>query len=121
MVIVLINGFLGFLQENKAEKSLQALKNLSAPQVTVLRDGEWQKINSKEVVPGDIIKFASGDRIGADMRIIAANNLEIEESALTGESIPAPKFTEPIAETNPPLEVWRTWHLRERWLLAEMG
>lgn len=103
MVIVLINGFLGFLQENKAEKSLQALKNLSAPQVTVLREGEWQKINSKEVVPGDIIRFASGDRIGADMRIIVANNLEIEESALTGESIPAPKFTEPIVETNPPL------------------
>lgn len=103
MVIVLINGFLGFIQENKAEKSLQALKNLSAPQVTVLRDGEWQKINSKEVVPGDILRFASGDRIGADMRIIAANNLEIEESALTGESIPAPKNTEPISEPNPPL------------------
>lgn len=103
MVIVLINGFLGFIQENKAEKSLQALKNLSAPQVTVLRDGDWQKINSKEVVPGDIIRITSGDRVGADMRIVAANNLEIEESALTGESIPAPKFTKPITETNPPL------------------
>ena len=103
MAIVLLNGILGFIQERKAEKSLQALKNLSAPQVTALRDGNWVKINSREVVPGDILKFSSGDRIGADLRIIQANNLEIEESALTGESIPTVKNTEPILEQNPNL------------------
>ncbi|MBS4198899.1 cation-translocating P-type ATPase [Bacillus sp. FJAT-49732] len=103
MAIVLINGFLGFFQERKAEKSLQALKNLSAPQVNVLRDGKWMKINSREVVPGDILKFSSGDRMGADIRIIVANNLEIEESALTGESIPTVKNTNPIEDKSPNL------------------
>lgn len=103
MVIVLINGLLGFIQERKAEKSLQALKNLSAPKVSVLRDGRWSKIDSKEVVPGDILKFSSGDRIGADIRIIISNNLEIEESALTGESIPSQKHSDPILDANPSL------------------
>ncbi len=103
MVIVLINGLLGFIQERKAEKSLQALKDLSAPKVTVLRDGRWMKMDSKDVVPGDILKLTSGDRVGADMRIIVSNDLEIEESALTGESIPAQKHSNPILDENPSL------------------
>ncbi|MBS4203842.1 cation-translocating P-type ATPase [Lederbergia citrea] len=103
MAIVLLNGILGFFQERKAEKSLQALKNLSAPQVTVLRDGRWIKKNSREIVPGDVLKFASGDRMGADVRIITANNLELEESALTGESIPTVKNTHLIKEKTPNL------------------
>lgn len=103
MAIVLLNGILGFVQERRAEKSLQALKNMSAPQVNVLRDGQWMKINSRDVVPGDIIKFSSGDRVGADVRIIKANNLEIEESALTGESIPTVKHVDLIFEENPNL------------------
>jgi P-type Ca2+ transporter type 2C len=96
IAIVLINGILGFFQERKAEKSLQALKELSAPQVQVLRDGTWKKIASKELVVGDIIKFSSGDRIGADVRIIKSTSLEIEESALTGESVPVQKSTDPL-------------------------
>jgi len=103
MVIVLINGFLGFIQERKAEKSLQALKDLSAPKITVLRDGRWMKLDSKDAVPGDILKLSSGDRVGADMRIIVSNDLEIEESALTGESIPAQKHSDPILDENPSL------------------
>src|SRR5690606_19582726 len=91
MAIVLINGFLGFFQERKAEKSLQALKELSAPQVNVYRNGEWVRILSKELVVGDIIKFSSGDRIGADIRLTEVKSLEIEESALTGESVPVTK------------------------------
>lgn len=98
MAIVLVNGFLGFFQERKAEKSLQALKELSAPQVMILRDGEWVKIPSKEMVPGDIVKFTAGDRIGADVRLIEAKSLEIEESALTGESVPVEKNVSPIRE-----------------------
>ncbi len=93
IAIVVINAFLGFFQERKAEKSLDALKELSAPQVIVLRDGSWGKVLSKDIVPGDIIKFSSGDRIGADVRLIEANSLEIEESALTGESVPAQKYS----------------------------
>ncbi|MEC2074643.1 calcium-translocating P-type ATPase, SERCA-type [Metabacillus fastidiosus] len=100
IAIVIINGVLGFFQERKAEKSLDALKELSAPQVIALRDGEWIKIPSKQLVPGDIVKFSSGDRIGADLRIISAKSLEIEESALTGESVPAEKETKPIAGDN---------------------
>ncbi|KHD86191.1 cation-translocating P-type ATPase [Heyndrickxia ginsengihumi] len=103
IAIVLINGFLGFFQERRAEKSLQALKELSAPQVVVRRDGQWMKIPSKEVTVGDVVKFESGDRIGADVRIIEANNLEIEESALTGESIPSPKSSDPLTQEHPSL------------------
>jgi P-type Ca2+ transporter type 2C len=96
IAIVLINGILGFFQERKAEKSLQALKELSAPQVQVLRDGMWNKIPSKELVVGDVIKFSSGDRIGADVRLIHTSSLEIEESALTGESVPVTKHSDPL-------------------------
>ncbi|MCD4837296.1 calcium-translocating P-type ATPase, SERCA-type [Neobacillus sedimentimangrovi] len=101
IAIVIINGFLGFFQEHRAEKSLQALKELSAPQVTVLREGQWMKIPSKEIVLGDIMKFASGDRIGADVRIIESKSLEIEESALTGESVPVAKHTDRLTIPNP--------------------
>lgn len=100
IAIVIINAFLGFFQERKAEKSLQALKELSAPQVMALRDRAWVKIPSKELVVGDVVKFTSGDRISADLRIIHSNSLEIEESALTGESVPVQKRTEPISGTN---------------------
>jgi P-type Ca2+ transporter type 2C len=100
IAIVIINGFLGFFQERKAEKSLDALKELSAPQVMALRDGKWTKISSKEVVPGDVLKFLSGDRIGADVRLIDSKSLEVEESALTGESLPVQKHIDPLSETN---------------------
>jgi Ca2+-transporting ATPase len=101
IAIVITNGFLGFFQERRAEKSLQALKELSAPQVNVLRDGRWIRIPSKEVTIGDILRFSSGDRIGADVRIIESNSLEIEESALTGESLPVAKHAESFLADNP--------------------
>ncbi|MFV8827091.1 cation-translocating P-type ATPase [Alkalihalobacterium sp. APHAB7] len=91
MIIILLNGVLGFVQERKAEKSLTALKELSAPQLVVLRNGEWIKIPSSLAVVGDIVKITSGDRIGADMRLLKVNGLQIEESSLTGESVPVQK------------------------------
>lgn len=91
ILIVLLNGILGFIQERKAEKSLAALKELSAPQMTVLRNGEWTKVLSMDVVVGDVVKVSSGDRVGADIRIIESKGLRIEESALTGESVPVQK------------------------------
>ncbi|KOO40704.1 calcium-translocating P-type ATPase, SERCA-type [Priestia koreensis] len=103
IAIVIINSFLGFFQERRAEKSLSALKELSAPQVMVLREGEWRKVPSRELVLGDVIKFTSGDRIGADVRIIEAKGLEIEESALTGESLPVTKRTDAILGEEVPL------------------
>ncbi|MCY8425707.1 calcium-translocating P-type ATPase, SERCA-type [Bacillus vallismortis] len=96
IAIVLVNGILGFFQERRAEQSLQALKELSTPHVMALREGSWIKIPSKDLVPGDIVKFTSGDRIGADVRIVEAKSLEIEESALTGESIPVVKHADKL-------------------------
>ncbi|WP_243742886.1 cation-translocating P-type ATPase, partial [Bacillus thuringiensis] len=96
VAIVIINGILGFFQERKAEKSLEALKELAAPQVTVMRNGKWVKAPSKALVLGDIIKFSSGDRIGADVRLVEASSLYIEESALTGESVPVQKKVEAL-------------------------
>ncbi|MBB6282104.1 calcium-translocating P-type ATPase, SERCA-type [Geobacillus subterraneus] len=96
VVIVIMNAVLGFIQERRAEKSLAALKQLSAPQAVVLRNGEWLKIQARELVVGDIVKLTSGDRVGADLRLIEANGLEIEESALTGESVPVAKSAAPL-------------------------
>jgi plasma-membrane calcium-translocating P-type ATPase len=98
LFIVLLNGILGFFQEYRAERSLAALKKLSAPTSLVLREGQWQRIPSTELVPGDIIRFSAGDRVGADCRLFEAVDLEIEESALTGESLPAGKRTEPLGK-----------------------
>lgn len=100
VAIVIINGILGFFQERKAEKSLEALKELAAPQVTVLRNGKWIKAPSKGLVLGDVIKFSSGDRIGADIRLIETSSLYIEESALTGESVPVQKKVEALQGSN---------------------
>jgi P-type Ca2+ transporter type 2C len=98
MAIVLINGILGYFQEQKAEKSLAKLKELSAPKASVLRDGVWTSISSRELVPGDLVKIKTGDRISADLRLIQVNGLEIEESVLTGESLPSSKYSDPIAK-----------------------
>lgn len=100
IAIIILNSFLGFFQEIRAEKSLSALKELSQPHVQALRNGEWISLLSKELVPGDVIKFASGDRIGADVRIIESRSLEVEESALTGESVPVPKTVSAIKNNN---------------------
>lgn len=98
MVIVIVNGFIGFFQEQKAEKSLEKLKELSSPIAHVKRDGKWEKVSSKDVVVGDIVRVSSGDRIPADIRITHPYHLETEESALTGESVPVMKNDEPISE-----------------------
>lgn len=100
MTIVLLNGFIGFFQEQKAEKSLEKLKELSAPKIRVLREGEWKTIPSEEAVVGDVVKIVTGDRVPADIRIVQSNGLEIEESTLTGESVPVEKTSSPIVEHN---------------------
>lgn len=103
IAIVIINAVLGFVQEYRAERSLQALKELTAPTAHVIRDGKLEEIPAAEVVPGDIIYFEAGDRIPADLRLFETNGLYIEESALTGESIPVQKTEEtmePIGEVH---------------------
>ncbi|WP_430786047.1 calcium-translocating P-type ATPase, SERCA-type [Virgibacillus flavescens] len=96
MVIVFVNGFIGFFQEQKAEKSLAKLKELSAPFAYVLRDKAWVQLPSKDIVVGDIVQIRSGDRIPADIRVIDSKSMETEESTLTGESLPVPKYSNSI-------------------------
>ncbi|SHI51147.1 calcium-transporting P-type ATPase, PMR1-type [Desulfofundulus thermosubterraneus] len=96
MVIVIINAILGCVQEYRAERSMEALKELTAPEARVIREGMEQKIPAAGLVPGDLVLMEAGDRVPADLRLLQAVNLEIEESALTGESAPVKKKVEPI-------------------------
>ncbi len=91
MLIVVLNAVMGVMQESKAEKALDALKNMSAPHARVIRDGVEKIIEAAELVPGDIIRLEAGDFVPADARLIKSVSLKSEESALTGESVPAEK------------------------------
>ncbi|MEW6033879.1 MAG: cation-translocating P-type ATPase [Chloroflexota bacterium] len=95
-VIVLFAAGLGFIQEYRAERAMQALKKMAAPAASVLRDGKETEIPARELVPGDIILLRTGDRIPADARLIEAINLKTEEAPLTGESVPVEKISEPL-------------------------
>lgn len=103
VLIVVLNAVMGVLQENKAEKSLEALKKLSAPHARVIRDGNVKEINAAQLVPGDIIQLEAGDFIPADARLLSSASLKSEESALTGESVPAEKNANAQVEENAPI------------------
>jgi len=103
LAILVINAVLGFVQEFRAERSLIALKELSAPTAKVIRGGKQYSIATKELVIGDIVLLESGDRIPADIRFLEANNCYVEESALTGESIPVSKHESTLREADLPL------------------
>lgn len=92
LAIVLTNAILGFVQECRAEQSMQALKKLVAPTARVIRNGNLQQVPTRELVPGDILAIEAGDKLAADGRLIDAQNLEIEEATLTGESLPVRKI-----------------------------
>lgn len=100
-LILIANGVFGFIQDYKAEKSIEALKSLSTPNATVIRDGQRKEVDSAEVVPGDIIMLEQGDAVPADARLIEQNNLETNESSLTGESTSASKATAKLEEEAP--------------------
>lgn len=103
LLIVIINAIMGVMQENKAQKALEALKKLSTPHSRVLRGGHEELIISAHLVPGDIIFVEAGDFVPADCRIISCSSLKSDESALTGESLPSEKNTPPIPEDSLPL------------------
>ncbi|PIE77188.1 MAG: ATPase [Clostridiales bacterium] len=103
LAIVLLNGILGFVQENNAEKSMQALKNMQVPAAQVLREGRVQQVLSPEIVIGDIVLLNAGDVVPADGRLIEAAALRIEESQLTGESLPVDKHANVIQSEQLPL------------------
>ena len=99
IIIVLINALLGFVQEYRAEKSLEALQGLAAPHAKVLRDGIRHEVPAEELVPGDIVIIEAGDRIPADLRLGEVRNLSVNEAALTGESEPVIKDTVVVQES----------------------
>lgn len=103
MVIVLFAVILGFVQEYRAERAIDALRQMAAPTATVLRDGQETEIPARDLVPGDVILIHMGDRIAADARLIEVANLQVEEAALTGESLPIEKHTAELAEANVPI------------------
>lgn len=94
LIVVLLNAVLGVYQEAKAEDAINALKEMSSPEASVLRDGEIERIKSTDLVPGDIVLLEAGDIVPADLRFIETNSLKIEEAALTGESVPVEKHAQ---------------------------
>ena len=103
LLIVILNAIMGVYQEGKAEKALDALKNLSAPHARVIRDGGEAVIDAADLVPGDIIKLEAGDFVPADARLIHSTSLKSEESALTGESVPSEKEASAEVAENAPI------------------
>jgi len=103
IAIVILNAVLGVFQESKAEKALESIQALSSPHIMVLRDGEEYEIDVKDLVKGDIVLLEAGDYVPADLRIIEAINLKIDESALTGEAVPVEKNTDVLSNDNVPL------------------
>ncbi len=102
VLIVILNAVMGVYQEGKAEKALDALKNMSAPHARVIRGGEEKIVDASELVPGDIIRLEAGDFVPADARLLHSVSLKSEESALTGESVPSEKeYTAEVAEDAP--------------------
>lgn len=93
---VLINAALGFYQEYKSERSLRALQQFIKPKCRVKRDSSWHTIDTRNLVPGDIIKLGTGDVVPADIRVLSTQNLVVNETVLTGESVPVPKSTDAI-------------------------
>ncbi|MGM9625552.1 MAG: calcium-translocating P-type ATPase, PMCA-type [Eubacteriales bacterium] len=103
ILIVVLNAVMGVMQESKAEKALDALRNLSAPHARVIRDGTESVIDAADLVPGDIIKLEAGDFIPADARLLHSVSLKSEESALTGESVPSEKDADAEVKADAPL------------------
>jgi magnesium-transporting ATPase (P-type) len=95
--VVIVNAIIGFVQEGKAERALEAVRAMLASHATVLRGGQRREIAAAELVPGDLVLLASGDKVPADLRLVRAKNLRIDEAALTGESVPVDKDIEPVA------------------------
>ncbi len=96
-VILLFAVVLGFVQEYRAERAIEGLRRMAAPSATALRDGEERDVAARELVPGDVVRLEAGARVPVDARVMEAVNLKIEEAALTGESLPVKKVSEPLA------------------------
>lgn len=96
--VVLVNAIIGYIQEDKAEKAIEALGRMVVTEATVRRGGRKLRVPSEQLVPGDVVLLQSGDLVPADLRLLQLRNLQVDESALTGESVPVSKISEPIPE-----------------------
>ena len=103
IVIVVLNAVIGFIQEYRADRAMEALKAMAAPTATVLRDGGMASLPASALVPGDIVWLEAGNIVPADLRLLDSAHLRVDESALTGESMPAEKSIDPISDATPPL------------------
>lgn len=101
LAVVVINAAIGFIQEGRAEQALEAIRAMIDPHASVLRDGRRATIRAEEIVPGDIVLLEAGDRVPADLRLIKARNLRVDEAILTGESVPVDKALAPVEELAP--------------------
>ena len=110
--VVLVNAVIGFVQEAKAVKAIQALSSSMTSETMVVRAGERRRLSSRELVPGDVVLLQSGDRVPADLRLVRARDLNVAEAALTGEAVPVVKKTDPVAPDTV---------LAERWSMAYMS
>ena len=97
LAVVLANAIIGFIQEGKAERAMEAIRHMLALRASVLRDGERQTVDGTQLVPGDIVLLEAGDRVPADMRLVQVRGLKVEEAILTGESVPEDKHVDPVA------------------------
>ena len=97
LAVVLANAVIGFIQEGKAEKSMDAIRQMLAPRANVIRGGERLGIEGEALVPGDIVLLEAGDKVPADLRLLAAHGLSVQEAILTGESVPVNKQVDPVA------------------------
>lgn len=98
LAVVLVNALIGFIQEGKAEKALEAIRHMLSLHASVLRDGVRHSLPAEELVPGDIVLLEAGDKVPADLRLIKVHNLQIQEAILTGESVPVEKNVKPVTE-----------------------
>ncbi|VDS09792.1 putative cation-transporting ATPase F [Paracoccus haematequi] len=101
LAVVIVNAVVGFLQEGKAESALNAIRGMIAPRASVLRDGRRVSVAVADLVPGDVVLIEAGDRVPADLRLIAARSLLIDEAVLTGESVATSKSTDPVTQGAP--------------------
>ena len=120
-VIVFFAVGLGFWQEYRAERAMEALQEMAAPAATAIRDGDETHLPARELVPGDVILLKAGDKIPADCRLVEVHNLQTEEAPLTGESVPVEKQTEPLEKAGDALNRLRAGQVVGRIVLAAEG
>jgi len=98
LAVVIVNALIGFIQEGKAEKAMDAIRHMLAPHANVIRGGERISIEGEYLVPGDIVLLEAGDKVPADLRLLTAHGMSVQEAILTGESVPVEKHTSPVSE-----------------------